>query len=74
MPGTVLDAENKAVNKGSKDACLCDVCLLGGRQAGKETDDYKTNMEKTECVIRVVLSVVRGDRGPAVRISGRLQF
>lgn len=47
MPGTVLDAENKAVNKGSKDACLCDVCLLGGRQAGKETDDYKTNMEKT---------------------------
>ena len=47
VPGTVLDAENKAVNKGSKDACLCDVCLLGGRQAGKETDDYKTNMEKT---------------------------
>ena len=41
VPGTVLDAENKAVNKGSKDACLCGACLLGGRQAGKETDDYK---------------------------------
>lgn len=47
VPGTVLDAENKAVNKASKDACLCGACLLGGRQAGKETDNYKMNMEET---------------------------
>lgn len=46
VPGTVLDAE-KAVNKASKDACLCGACLLGGRQAGKETDNYKMNMEET---------------------------
>lgn len=74
VPGTVLDAENKAVNKTSDDAWLCGACLLGGRQAGKETDNSKTNMEETYCVIQVVLHVVRGERGPGVRIRDMLQF
>lgn len=46
MPGTVLDAENTAVNKGSKHPCLCGTCLLGGRRAGRETNKYVMNVEK----------------------------
>lgn len=59
--GTILDAENAAVDKRSKCLCLWDTGLCGGRQAGRATDS-KINVKRNKCGTWVVVGVV-GDKG-----------